>query len=71
MTLSLKLYTGVLSGAMDVDIRTTAFVWLLWAHLQVEYGFVLMQLPVALLSLPGSSMSLVSMRGPNRVFFLQ
>ena len=35
----------------------------------MEYGFVIMKLPVALLSLPGSSMSLVSTRGPNRVFF--
>ena len=35
----------------------------------MEYGFDIMKLPVALLSLPGSSMSLVSTGGPNRAFF--
>jgi hypothetical protein len=68
VTLSLKLYIGGLSGAMVVNLRTTAFGELLWANLQVEYGFVIMKLPVALLSLSGSSMSLVSTRGPNRYF---
>ena len=35
----------------------------------MEYGFVIMTFPVALLSLPGSSMRLVLTGGPKRVFF--